>query len=301
MGFSLRRTSKHEADDAVGTFVLGVGAQKAGTTWLYAYLRQSPEFRHGFRKEYHVFDSLDVPSEQWMRDRILRMADDELQKARKGEPADAEQLHRAAMYADPKFYYDYFAGLLATSPRARAVGDVTPDYAFIPRERYADIKEQFRRRRVRTVAVFLMRDPVDRIYSHIRMRKGRQPDRFPEPAEELLARTHTGENYQLRTRYHQTIENVDAVFGPDEVHYGFYEELFSVDEVRRITDLVGIPFHAPDFDERRNASKAERKDELPESLVAEVAQNLADTYRGVAARFPDKDLTEIWPSARHVL
>ena len=37
-------------------FVLGVGAQKAGTTWLHEYLASLPEVDLGFMKEYHVFD-----------------------------------------------------------------------------------------------------------------------------------------------------------------------------------------------------------------------------------------------------
>ena len=42
------------------TFLLGVGCQKGGTTWLYDYLATSPQFKHGHRKEYHVFDAIDL-------------------------------------------------------------------------------------------------------------------------------------------------------------------------------------------------------------------------------------------------
>ena len=33
-----------------GTFLLGVGAQKAGTAWLHRYLEDSPQFDGGFRQ-----------------------------------------------------------------------------------------------------------------------------------------------------------------------------------------------------------------------------------------------------------
>lgn len=283
------------------TFVLGVGAQKAGTTWLYSYLRNSKHFAHGYRKEYHVFDSRDVPTEEWMRDRILRMADEELQKARRGEPADAEQLHRASMYADPRFYYDYFDGLLSSKPHFRTTGDVTPDYALLSPERLADIKRQFRRRGIRTVAVFLMRDPVERIYSQVRMQQGRNPDRFEKPAEEMVAELYDGERYRIRTQYEHTLRSVDEVFGPDEVHFGFYETLFEPDEVRRIADLAGIGYHEPDFSQRRNMSQRKADGGLDEELVKRVAQHYGATYEAVAARFPAVDLTRIWPSASHVL
>ena len=37
-----------------GLFVLGIGAQKAGTTWLYEYLKAQNHSNMGFTKEYHV-------------------------------------------------------------------------------------------------------------------------------------------------------------------------------------------------------------------------------------------------------
>ena len=55
------------------TFLLGVGAQKAGTTWLHKYLTASPQMVRGYRKEYHVFDSSDLADEPW-RERNLDMA-----------------------------------------------------------------------------------------------------------------------------------------------------------------------------------------------------------------------------------
>ena len=33
---------------------IGLGAQKAGTSWIYKCLRKLPQFQHGFAKEYHV-------------------------------------------------------------------------------------------------------------------------------------------------------------------------------------------------------------------------------------------------------
>ncbi len=62
------------------TFLLGVGAQKAGTTWLHRYLADSQQVVRGYRKEYHVFDSSDLADEPW-RERNLDMAQTELDNA----------------------------------------------------------------------------------------------------------------------------------------------------------------------------------------------------------------------------
>jgi len=60
--------------DDVKTFLLGVGCQKGGTTWLRDYLAQAPECSPGFDTEYTIFDSLDVPEHAWVRPGIVARA-----------------------------------------------------------------------------------------------------------------------------------------------------------------------------------------------------------------------------------
>jgi hypothetical protein len=282
------------------TFALGVGCQKGGTTWLHRYLAGSPQCAPGYRKEYHVFDSKDLASEEWMRDRILGMADDELQKARRGEPADAVQLHRASMYADPEFYYDYFAGLLRSERRIRLTADMTPDYAMLSVERIAEIKASFEKRRVRTVSIFLMRDPVERIWSQIRMQHKRRPERFPAPSEDMVAKLYDDPLYEVRTRYDATFRALDSVFDQDHIYYGFYERLFDEAEIQKVCDLVGIKFRRPNFDKRANAS-AKVVSALPDDLVRTVAHHYRDVYHAVAERFEIDNLPELWPNSRFVI
>ena len=92
--------------------MLGVGAQQAGTTWLHRCLQDSPEFAAGYRKEYHVFDTLDLESESGTRNRNITLAETALADLREGRPADATALHRMSMYGNPAYYFDYFAALL---------------------------------------------------------------------------------------------------------------------------------------------------------------------------------------------
>jgi hypothetical protein len=228
------------------------------------------------------------------------MAQEELDRLRRGEDADPVHLHRASMIADSRFYYDYFAGLLRT-PGVRLTADVTPEYAFLTPERYAEIRRAFAKRGVRTAAIFLMRDPVDRLWSQIRMQEGRDPSRFPEPAHKMIEKLYADPRYDKWSRYETTIRNLDEVFHPRNLYYGFYEELFDEDEVRAICDFVGIDFRTPEFERRANVSAAKGVDALPEDVVADVARHLRDTYESVAARFPDKDLRALWPSSRFVL
>lgn len=295
-----RPTAEPEAAEPQKTFLLGVGAQKAGTTWLHRYLVQSPQCARGYRKEYHVLDSVDLLDQPW-RTRNLDMAATELEHLRRGEDADPVHLHRASMIADPEFYYDYFTGLLHRRPRFLLTADITPEYAALPAERYAQVRDGFAARGVRTLALFLMRDPVDRIWSQIRMQEGRQPGRFPEPADRMVGRVYAEPLYERWSRYETTMANLEQVFERSEICYGFYEELFDVAEVRRICDVVGVRFRPPDLERRANVSAARSVDALPDDVVAAVARHLRATYEAVAERFPDKDLRALWPSSRFVL
>lgn len=284
---------------AAPTFLLGTGCQKGGTTWLYRYLKRSPAFVAGYRKEYHVFDVLDVPGQDYMRTRVLDLAEQAVADARAGRPADAEVLHRLSMCADPAFYFDYFTGLLARTPGATLTADMTPENALLPTSRLRSIRAAFAERGVRTATVFLMRDPVDRIWSQVRMQHHRTPDRFTESPEDTLLRVHRGEGFAARTAYDQVVTRLDAAFPVQDVTYAFYERLFERAELDRICAALGIASPEPDLDRRANASPG-REVALPDSTTRQVAEHYAGVYRFVQQRF-DVDLTALWPSSRFVL
>jgi hypothetical protein len=283
---------------ATKTFLLGAGCQKGGTTWLFRYLKSSPQYVRGYMKEYHVFDALDLESEQLTRKRILRKATEAVTAVREGGKVNAMALHRMSMYGNPQYYYDYFAGILTTRPGGRVTADMTPDYGMLPASRFREIRTAFDKRGVRTVSVFLMRDPVQRIWSHLRMQAQRFPTMFDRPLPEVLLERHTDDNYALRTRYDRTLAALDDAFERDELYLGFYEQLFTERSTREICALLGIDYVDPDFDVRRNASAAP-PDELPEDTVRTVAAHFSEVYDAVATRLPDVDLEALWPSARY--
>jgi len=288
------------------TFLLGVGAMKAGTTWLHDYLAASPQCQPGHRKEYHVFDSLDFPVEKgkepWLLHRVVEKARASLEDVVLGRPTDPTFLHQAAMIADEQLYFDYFTALFAREPTTRLTLDITPGYALLSTDRLAAIRAEFARRSVRAVAVFLIRDPVERIWSQVRMQKRRRPENNPGSAEQLVAQRYAEPSYAERTRYEETVQRVDAAFG-DQAGYAFYEELFhpATTEwvLRSLCDLAGIDYREPDLDARFNVSP--RSAALPEETIRAVAEHYRPTYEFVASRFPDRDLPKIWPSARFVL
>lgn len=270
------------ADGPAGTFLLGVGCQKGGTAWMHRYLESSPECDPGFRKEYHVWDALDLPSGRLARERIERQ----------GGP-------RARFLHDQDHYFDYFSGLLGPG-RARLTADITPAYAGLSAERLRFVRAGFRSRGVRPVAVYLMRDPVERVWSAVRMdvqRRGPEGQEDPDAVEARLRVVSDDDQYARRTRYDQTIRRLDRTFGDEAVFYGFYERLFEVPTLRELCAFLGIGFVEPDFGRQVNVSP-KRHGELSDETVRALVARFAPVYEAVAARFPDVDLPALWPSTR---
>jgi hypothetical protein len=280
------------------TFLLGTGCQKGGTTWLYRYLKGSPQFAAGYRKEYHVFDTLDVPGQTYMRNRIFDLAEEALAGARRGEQVDAALLHRMSMYVDARFYFEYFARLL-TPREIRLAADMTPENALLPVERLRMIRKGFQRRGIRTASVFLMRDPVDRVWSQVRMQHSRKPERFSETPAATLLRVHAEQSFESRTRYDEIVTRLEEVFEPADIAFAFHERLGDHDQLRRICDVLGVDFLEPDLPARANVSTV-GKDDLPEATARRVAEHYTGVYQFVADRF-DVDLPALWPFSRYVL
>lgn len=263
-----------------GTFLLGLGAQKAGTAWMHRYLESSPQCDPGFRKEYHVWDAVDLPSGRVVRERIEKQGGD-----------------RARFLHEPDAYFDYFTGLL--SGGARLTADITPAYAGLSVERLAGIRAEFQRREVRPVAVYLMRDPVERVWSAVRMDARRRGIDHPGAVENRLRKVTDDDQYARRTRYDAAIARIDEAFGRDAAFYGFYESLFDESTLRDLCAFLRIDFHEPDFGRQVNVSPKE-DGELSDDTVRALVQRFAPVYEAVAARFPDVDLTALWPSTRFV-
>ena len=62
-------------------FILGVGAQKGGTTWLHRQLNSNQNIDLGFRKEYHILDAISDMSQRG-ENKILTV-DFEIDESRK--------------------------------------------------------------------------------------------------------------------------------------------------------------------------------------------------------------------------
>lgn len=291
------------------TFLLGVGCQKGGTTWLHDYLARHPQCDMGFQKEYHIFDGLDLPDLKPFRRntsrKITRIRKDNgiLRGAEAtGLPAEVQAdyetaLIRKSFYADVTTYADYFQ-TLAAPDHIRLVGDITPSYAGLSAERFAAIKALMESRGFDLRVVFLLRDPVDRVYSSVRMElrnRAKAQKKMSETPVQTLLKRYDNPNNQLRTRYDLTMAALEQAFAPEQIFYGFYETLFSQTELARLTGFLDIDLQPAAFDARVNASPTD--EDLTPAAATELRRFYDVTYQGCMEKFGPDFIRSIWPYA----
>lgn len=208
------------------TFVLGVGAQKAGTTWLHSYLSQRGDIFMPKRKELHYFDAKYRP-ELCGAHRLNALAKKRW-RTQKSAYGDSGSVH------DDQGYSNYFR---RNVPRAiNMFGEITPTYALIGETGYKKVRELFRNVRI----IFIMRDPVERYNSQIRMfkkvynREAPKTDLWNQRSTELSS-------------YENTIRALETVFKRHEIVYLFYETLFRDETIRELCKSLGVGYRDAEF------------------------------------------------------
>ncbi|THD85408.1 hypothetical protein E7811_06845 [Aliigemmobacter aestuarii] len=261
-------------------FVLGLGAQKAGTTWLHSYLGSFDGVDFGPLKEYHVWDAIADPRLKGF------VVSDERLASLAGKPQYHAIKLRHDMQRDPNLYASFFDGLIEAGNWM--TGDITPSYAGLDVATLRDIRDRLEDRGFDLRVVYLMRDPFERVWSMARMQNRDNPaisdDERVLADIRALENLYKSEQYRLRTEYHRTIERIEQVFTPEQTFFGFYEDLFTVPSLERIEAFFGVPVKDDHLSVQVNVS--EKKVDVPEKLERKIRTFYAPVYDACAQKFP---------------
>jgi hypothetical protein len=285
------------------TFLLCVGCQKGGTTWLHDHLSHHPNADMGFLKEYHVFETLYDPN---FERRLTRLRAWRMYLAvllRRGPGNNPIRRQWLALLAIPNRYFRYFAGLVHRSESILLTGDISPSYAGLSTSALSRIRDGIEAQGLRIRVLFLMRDPVDRIVSGVLMRRRQSRDdafsiRKAESVDEYVKDYFRTWHCEYRTRYDVTISHLESVFPTESIRYAFYEELFTERTMRDLMDFLGIPYVTPRFELHIGA--ATERHELNPELRALVFDYYRPTYDFLAKRFGEDRLRNLWRSYREL-
>jgi len=202
---------------------LGIGAQKAGTTWLYAMLARHGEIDFPGPREHAFWDTARHPNIT--------------------APGPKEHHFWNTLSAcDPAAIAGYMSRF--DDPN-RFQGELTPAYALLSRERIAAIREVAPRIRL----IFLIRNPIERAWSSALMALTRAEMMRDEASDQWFIDHFHSAGSLARGDYAATLRAWRSVFPSEQLHIELYDSI--VHEPRallsRVAQHIGVnpaPFEA---------------------------------------------------------
>ncbi|SEW10359.1 Sulfotransferase family protein [Aliiroseovarius sediminilitoris] len=257
------------------TFIFCLGATKAGTSWLFDYLSGHRECHLPAMKELHYFDALEHGTGDYYR----TQAQSRLEAARK-DPSTAWQkrlvadLERWLSVFDGKTRDDaaYLRYVQKGGEQARVIGDFTPAYGLLKEKSLKTMAALTDKVRF----VYLMRDPVDRIWSNIRMMVGNDGSALAAKVDGVL--NGTADNILDRSNYRRTLNRLTRAIPREALHIEFYERLFTPAAIERLCAFLGITPQPASFDRVVHQST---KADLPMGQRAQLQAALKPQYNFV--------------------
>lgn len=264
---------------AHGPDFLGIGAQRAGSTWLHRHLARHPDLFLPF-KEVHYFNQCEDTSPNRSQD------------AERPKERGLERRHRTlrsalqqGVPASPRFLLgqwddDWYRSLFRQAG-SRLAGEITPAYATLSERTVRRIWRMNPGLKV----LFVVRDPIDRVWSQARLDAARGRLDIAS-VDECLAFVHRP-GVRHRTEYSETIARWTRIFGSDQVLVGFFSDLTAKPAafLRRVFDFLGVAPIATPSDVAVPVNGADVHP-IDDRVAAEIATVYLDEIREMARRFP---------------
>ncbi len=207
---------------------IGIGAQKAGTSWLFSRLDELPAFQLPYKKEIHYFDrDRSYPSPNFLaEDRLVKR----LMNLRWSTKAVKRLLLSIHNLKKTKWLYRYYFSnyndewyLSLFDGIDKITGEISPSYAIIDEKDVVnmhlllpDIK-----------LIYLIRNPVERAWSHFRFSrlKRKKIKSMDEVTEEDILAFLKKDRQDSRSNYSKTLEVYTKYYRKEQLLIGFYDAI----------------------------------------------------------------------------
>lgn len=241
-----------------GIMLFGLGAPKAGTSWLHGYLAGHPDVYVPPLKEMHFFNAVDDGPER----RLLKLAEKRAATAKRLSAKGKAKVSLTALDDVSQLIADgtdaaYLDYMQSRRGECKVSADITPAYGLLSVERLKSMQAMADSR-----FIYLMRDPVARLWSNIRMnavRKIRAAGKgsVKRECKSIFEKALSGKLSALQARSnYATVLGKISQLDPARVLIAFYEELFTNETVQRICDFLEIAMKPADFELRVNEGRA---------------------------------------------
>ncbi|MEO7391864.1 MAG: sulfotransferase domain-containing protein [Ramlibacter sp.] len=203
-----------------------IGAQKAGTTWLFQNLRVHPEIWFPPEKEIHYFDLPPFLPFSWLRFMPLRAIrtwalnrlDRDRAKVARGEQSSEWFQKYYEQWRTARWYESIF-----TPAPGQIAGEATPTYATLSERRI----RQIQRRMPDLKLIYLLRDPLARMWSDVAMfHTAKFGGTGLESANEKAVMHFLKSRWNLgHSRYFENLSRWEKYFEPSRIFVGFQDHI----------------------------------------------------------------------------
>ncbi len=238
----------------VENLLLCVGAQKAGTSWLYEVLKGDSEIEFSKFKEIHYFDMKHSINNQLQRRISNELAKTlNVNKKRLNDSIFSSQEDanvKIKNLLSDRWYSNQFES------NKKYFADFTPEYALLDKSGFEHIKKISEKQKI----IFIMRDPVKRSLSALQyFFQNRNIDISTISDSDLIKKINS--NLILpRSKYEVTIKQLLNSFSKDDVHFIFYEDVMSnkedsIEKLYEFLDLKKPKIGVDTLEKKVNSSK----------------------------------------------
>jgi len=265
---------------------LVVGAQKAGTTWLYRNLNFHPEIWLPPVKEINYFNEVYLPSSDgWeSRDRVAQAEDARNFLSSLATPAARQRtkLESVATILRNERTDDWYGEIFSRAGDDMVCGEISPDYALLPRVAISRILAQ----NPMTKVVFVMRDPIARAWSNARMT-------FSRGDEEGLASFFNDPMHwpviQGRSNYPAILKRWSALTPSANMIVMSFDEIVGAPFIflERLCERIGVGFDKRFFPEVSQVVREGATDEIPTATLGVMRERMRPIYDRLMQIAPD--------------
>jgi len=286
--------------------VLGIGAQKAGTSWLHVNLKHHPGIWMPPIKELHHFDD---PSSRRLITQVF--ADSRHNpKARLRRVQGREGLRLRSLRGELPLWWlryffvrrsDHWYGALFLPGPGQIAGEVTPDYATLDERVVARIHALMPQGRI----IYLLRNPIHRAWSQAAMhfhryhRQGLHAIR-DEKIKAFLEKRGVSKH----SDYVKNLKVWEKFYPPPQIFIGFYEQLAGDPRalLREIYQFLGVDSSDRFIPEAAHIKRhAGRYPPIPDHVARSLASRLYGRIEQAHERFANSYTAGWVESAKRIL
>ncbi|UWQ96346.1 sulfotransferase [Rhodobacteraceae bacterium M385] len=266
--------------------LLGVGAMKAGTTWIYDALNRHPDIHFCREKEVHYLYARHVNPGILSDKSRMRRAQGYLHfdPERSALPVLQRRVEWTANWLKGPVDDAWFNGLFQHRGAATWVADFSNMNALVPTEGWAALHARTAKLRI----VYTLREPMDRLWSHVRFHlkmQGASEKLEQWSLDQLEDHIRTGGDYLQHSDYVAAIKRMRAALPPECLHIAMFDRIPDAPRafIADIERFLGVvPFDLPDSIVTRVVNASPPRP-MPKGLAERFAHETAQQVEGLAA------------------